>query len=250
MSEFISKDIYILTSPNTKAKIGTKKIEVFPIGGKIFHIEPYTAGDYKFFDSNGNVLNDVSSTVDGSGIEHLSADCANVAFYIKSNPSAPDCIYVVGKDGEDNMGINTSGAHWTYYDTAVSDWHYNELEGTEDGIGKGKSNTALIMSKPGYIKSKSEMGQSHDTMWYWLKTINDANSNGWNDWFIGSKAELEILRTVVDSNGNHLTTWYDNYPIWSSYEYNAYPAWYWGSNNTWGVEGKEYFFPVVALRAF
>lgn len=246
---------YGLTGIGTKVRLGEMQLTIAdaqPIGGRIFHIESSDNGaSYIFFDEHGRILNP-SSYVDSSGIEHLNADCANVVGYIKKGTSTADKFYVVGKDGDDNMGVSPV-KHWTYHNG--TDWVNEEL-GTVDGIGKGKSNTELIMTKDSgaYIKS-AEGTQTLDTLWKWLKTIRDANTNGCSDWFIGSNAEIEKLRTVLDAEGNNLTTWFNQtggYYLWSSFEASSSAAWiwhyysqYWGSYSKNDTDNRGF-----AVRAF
>ena len=246
---------YGLTGIGTKVRLGEMRMTIAdaqPIGGKIFHIENSDNGaSYIFFDEHGRILNP-SSYVDSNNIEHLNADCAKVVGYIRKGTPTADKFYVVGKDGDDNMGVS-SVKHWTYHDG--NDWVYESL-GTVDGIGKGKSNTALIMAKDSgaYIKSASG-SQTLDTLWKWLKSINDANTNGCNDWFIGSKAEIEKLRTVLDASGNNLTTWFaqsGGYYLWSSFEYSSAYAWYWTYNGQYWADDNKFDTNLrgFAVRAF
>ena len=138
---------------------------------------------------------------------------------------------------------------WTYYKDGA--YVYNSL-GTQTGIGQGKNNTAIVMAADDGAYVTPDSGGT-ETLWYRLKYLNDNNAGECNDWFIGSKDEIEKLRLAVDSEGTSLvpSTWFRNNYIWSSSEYSIQRSWVWNYNSQiWYSNSKYSPDAVCVLRAF
>lgn len=228
MSVRFEVPIYGLTKLGKKISIGKTYrtiADAHLVGGKIFYIDDTATGaTYTFFDSEGDVLTDVR------------VGDSPYAYTVSGTPSK-DKYYVTRASA-------VTSKTWTYKDGG-GNWVYNAL-GTTDGIGKGKTNTALV------IAADEGAYQSYSgTIWNSLKNINDNSVDGCNDWFVPSKAELEALRTARDRDGNALTTLFSNTYIWSSFEHSALLAWTWTyTGQHWYTNAKYGVNALLAARAF
>lgn len=220
--------IYGLTERGKKIQISTfqnSDDNALYTGGKIFHIVDGDNGaTYHFFDEWGTELDDIQVG------------------------DTPFAYTVSGTPTFDKYYIFKSQAYtsktWTYKGSDEQ-WVYTAL-GTQDGIGKGKTNTTLVMAADGgaYVAYT-------DTIWNILQSMRDNNVDGCNDWFVPSKAEVEALRLATDRDGNPLTTLFANTYIWSSFENSASHAWYWSYHNqSWNLNSKGSTYALLAVRAF
>ena len=108
--------------------------------------------------------------------------------------------------------------YWGPYDLNVS--------GTETGIGSGKNNTELIVR---ILTRRGEKGMA-------AQLCNNYIQNGYNDWFLPSKDELELLYTYLEEN-RLLDSRYGFYGwFFSSSQYGNTGAW--GHNFTNGYQGE------------
>jgi hypothetical protein len=144
-----------------------------------------------------------------------------------------------------DKGYYSSG--WRYLEAApvFTEWtsiqwgSYGTLiGGTATGIGVGQSNTTTIVT---WLNSYSETGRA-------AQLCNDLTVEGYMDWFLPSKDELNLMyiNLKVAGVGGFAE---DDY--WSSSEVNAYYAWSQHFSN-----GLQYNYPkdgtfrVRAVRAF
>lgn len=171
-----------------------------------------------------------NTSADGNG-----TDCA-----IGSTLSMPDddiilyakwAPYVVGDTGpaggyiffDNGSYVTTGGYSWRYLECAPRDINETDAPGTYSwldrycwtsntsiqiittaGIGYGRSNTNLIISSSGTAKTAA-------------KNCNDFSINGYDDWFLPSCDELEIVRTLYIQIGGFNTTPDEvNNTYWSS----------------------------------
>lgn len=187
--------------------------EVFGrVGGTIFYIDSSsTGGTYKFYDQN---MNEISNVAVGS----------TPYYYSVTGKPVKDKYYVF----KDN---NYYGFVWG---SGPTDKH-----GTQDGIGKGKSNTALVVERYASVVQ--------NTIWKKLKELNNAETDGCNDWFVGSKAEVEELRKT-----NLASKYFISYYVWSSTEADTL-VWLWNYKDKSWHEVNPYY-PnetcLVIFRAF
>lgn len=120
----------------------------------------------------------------------------------------------------------------------------NSLAGA-NSTWDGKSNTEIIISQNGHTSSAAKL----------CKNVSDG---GYNDWYLPSVQELNILwnnlynvnKTLSETDG---ATEIGPYIYWSSTEFNNGFAWNFhftsgGSTNTFAI--KTYLLPVRAIRAF
>jgi uncharacterized repeat protein (TIGR02543 family) len=123
-----------------------------------------------------------------------------------------------------------TGIQWGSYGTLIG--------GTETGIEAGQSNTTIIVT---WLNSNSETGRA-------AQLCNDLIVDGYSDWFLPSKGELNLMyeNLKVFGVGGFIG---DDY--WSSSEYDAGIAWYQGFGD--GGQGNSYknkVYRVRAVRAF
>lgn len=196
-----------------------------PIGGRIFYDDGNNGAVYHFFDANGNEISDTSI-----------AGLANAASYTVKGRPTKDRWYVY----DDSL----AGHHyWGYYGTSL---------GCADGIGLGKVNTTIALSR----------GVPTDytpNIWSYIKSLRDSNKNGCNDWYIGTASEQSKL------DASNLVPWYDDYSIvgiWGSNESidashapNYARSWYDTSTGTspkyrWADRIKNYTAHCFGMRSF
>jgi hypothetical protein len=190
------------------------------------------------------------------------------------SPSPTKRTYNVGETGPANgivfydKGVFSDG--WRYLEVAPVETEFNRVEwgaytglatygsessfrsrnisGTETVIGSGKRNTELIV---GRLNQWGENGRA-------AQLCTSLNFNGYSDWFLPSKDELDVMYKNLKQKG--LGDFSNSY-YWSSSQYdNDHP---WTRSNTDfaysqkfrdGVQftyGFKYFsFAVRAIRAF
>lgn len=239
MSVTFNANVYGLTGMGRKVKIGTAKdtvVNAFPVGGKIFFISQNDNNAiYHFFNESGDEITDIQ------------VGDSPYAYTIDGTPES-DKFYVFYPHILNN-------GRWTYgtYNGVNTEYVYESL-GAADGIGQGKINTNIIMSKSSgaYIKADSAGdGTNVPTIWKILSDMRENKVAGQDDWFIPAKAELEIIRTSNDRKGNPLTELFNNYSIWSSATDTVATAWRWYRGNNFGAVGKnEDNVNLLCARAF
>ena len=153
--------------------------------------------------------------------------------------------FVVGESygGGIVFWVDASGQHGliaaTENQSKGIQWHneVNRITGaTEDGIGAGKENTSLIMLR----------GAGS----YAAKLCDDleiiADSRYYNDWYLPSKYELNLLYLQKEVVGS-----FSSYYYWSSTETNSNNAWaQYFANGYQNLDHKDYTYYVRAVRAF
>ena len=285
MAVTLKENVYGFTGTGKKVRIGhVTEIEadLFPVGGKIFYIDPLSDEEVVFFDQYGDEIANV-----GVG------DTPFAYKIIAPSTNGRDKYYVY------NDAVFTS-KRWTYYDPETiveGDPRYDarwpgyafESLGTSRDIGAGKSNTAIIMAKDNgaYVQANSN---GYPTVMYKIKEMRDSLVGGCDDWFLPSDKELEELRKAIgfvkittsddpvilsagavtggtvagtaDGQAHYkdYQTTRTCYPsanaflsqyLWSSSEASAVNAWRWlYDTQVWGYNTKHYAYSVVGVRAF
>jgi len=201
------------------------EITYLPVGGRIFYIHSDNGATYKFFDASYNEI----TTITVAGL-------ANAKYYaiVSGTPSA-DKFYVY--DSTNGLATNMEwGARGTNVGSSGNPPRINS-------IGSGKTNTAKCLSTSACFTPYTS---GNTTIWKYLRDSINANSvGGCNDWFIGSRAEQDQLR----SSG--LVNWYSSNYIWSSVEYAADRAYFWLYRYSfWYYFNKDNQNGVVPFRAF
>jgi len=108
---------------------------------------------------------------------------------------------------------------WQFLEAAPASSEFNApwgarghlVAGTELSIGSGKRNTELIVARMGQLGETGSAAQRCVAL----------NINGYNDWFLPSRDELNQMylhRTII---GSFSSNWY-----WSSSQYSASGAWF------------------------
>jgi hypothetical protein len=121
----------------------------------------------------------------------------------------------------------STDAEWGCYGTTIG--------GTGTGVGTGAANTAAIVAGCG------ESGIA-------ARICNDLVLNGYSDWFLPSKDELNLMYQNLKLAG--IGGFADNY-YWSSSEYSSDDAWVqYFFNGFQGYYNKNYSTRVRAVRAF
>ena len=177
---------------------GIVRREKFPIGGKLYYIDPNGDGEYVFYDISDREITEAQVAQAFLDRNHELID--SLVSYSVIKQGLVDKYYVYC----DQM---FTSKRWTYYDPETivegdprydSRWPGYAFEslGTSRGIGQGKLNTQKVMEKDGgvYVQANSN---GYPTIWYTLKQTRDSRIGGCDDWFIPSEYEAEALRTAI-----------------------------------------------------
>ena len=212
------------------------------------------AGGYIFYDCDadndtGNADGLVSTEVGWRYLEAAPADLRVV-----------DGVPTVDSNASGYSNAST-GYYFGYYRTSDSGSNlyvngtttFNAADCTGTAIGTGKTNTQLLMNAMGAETYSSQSG-STKTAKYAAKLCDDLtytiNGVTYDDWFLPSKDELNLMYTQLKANG--LGGFANNY-YWSSSE--SYSS----SNNAWEqdvnngyqcVSKRNYSGRVRPIRAF
>ncbi|MEX0981773.1 MAG: DUF1566 domain-containing protein [Bacteroidales bacterium] len=119
----------------------------------------------------------------------------------------------------------SSGAQWGCVGTSIG--------GTSPALGTGMANTQAI------VNSCSESERA-------ARICNDLVLNGYSDWYLPSRDELNKLYLNRTAVGGFASAFY-----WSSSEYSSYDAWEQSFDDGGQVgSSKDYTYRVRAVRAF
>lgn len=219
---------------------GTSSTEVIsgvkPVGGTIFYIDDTADGEYQFFDTWGNLLENVQ--------------VGDRPYYYKViKKGSKDKYYVYYDEVFDKL-------RWTYY----KDNNYvHESLSTSRNAGSGKANTEIVMAKDSgtYVTPDSNRTS---TIWYRLQQVRSDKGTGCDDWFIPSIDELELLRLSIKSGSvtggiiagsSYNNSVFNNKWLWSSSEFLSQRAWYWHHvHQCWDGGNKGLDSSVLFTRAF
>lgn len=219
---------------------GTSSTEVIsgvkPVGGTIFYIDDTADGKYQFFDTWGNLLENVQ--------------VGDRPYYYKViKKGSKDKYYVYYDEVFDKL-------RWTYY----KDNNYvHESLSTSRNAGSGKANTEIAMTKDSgtYVTPDSNRTS---TIWYRLQQVRSDKGTGCDDWFVPSIDELELLRLAIKSGSvtggivagsSYNKSIFNNKWLWSSSEFLSQRAWYWHHvHQCWDGGNKGLDSSVIFTRAF
>ena len=243
MSVKFQLNLYMLTALGTKYLCGSipREEEGYSyVGGTIFYIDDTSQEEVEFFDQHGEIMEDV-----GVGSRPFAYQV------ITPDPNGKKKYYVFYPQ-------LWGSKRWTWYDTESDpenpSYVYESL-GTTNAIGSGKTNTDLVMAADSgkYVTDNSN---GVATIWYIIKQMRDGLYGGCDDWFVGSRAELDELRKFMAANPTVLaelgiTNWFSSSYIWSSAENSAQYAWFWNYNSQdWNSYYKYISYSVCGVRAF
>ena len=218
---------------------GTSSTEVISgvkrVGGTIFFIDDTADGEYQFFDTWGNPIENVQ--------------VGDRPYYYRVIKKGPKDKYYVYHD-------NVYRGLWTYYEKGS--YAYDLLDTSED-IGSGKTNTEIVIAKDCGIYVAPDSNRVA-TIWYRLQQVRSDKGTGCDDWFVPSIDELELLRLAIKSGSvtggiiagsSYNNSVFNNRWIWSSSEFLSQRAWYWHhANQCWESGNKGLGFSVLFIRAF
>lgn len=143
--------------------------------------------------------------------------------------------------------VDQTASTWGCWGWANNDWTYTTVGNTSTAIGTGAANTAAIIAACG---SGGGVGNGNP---YGDGTASNAAAtaaaytlNGYHDWYLPSKDELNLLYQQQSVVGGFASNFY-----WSSSESDDYNAW----NQHFGTGYQYYFYKnftlaVRAVRAF
>ena len=219
---------------------GTSSTEVIsgvkPVGGTIFYIDDTADGEYQFFDTWGNLLENVR--------------VGDRPYYYK----------VIKKGSKDK--------YFVYYDEVFDKLRWTYCEGnnyvheslsTSKNTGSGKTNTEIVMEKDSGIYTTPDSNRL-PTIWHRLQQVRSDKGTGCNDWFVPSIDELELLRLAIKSGSvtggtiagsSYNKSIFNNKWLWSSSEFLSQRAWYWHHvHQCWDGGNKGLDSSVIFTRAF
>ena len=141
--------------------------------------------------------------------------------------------------------MKSSECGWRYLEAAPSDinhksiWGDDGKYGTQTGIGTGKTNTAIIVSKASNSRKSNA-----------ATLCNDYTYGGYDDWFLPSEDELRLMYVNLHKKGQG--GFANDYYLSSSefYDYSDL-AWVQVFSNGHGYyDGRGYGDRVRPVRAF
>ena len=219
---------------------GTSSTEVISgvkrVGGTIFFIDDTAGGEYQFFDTWGNPVENVQVG-------------DRPYYYRVVKKGSKDKFYVYHDDIYKDL-------RWTYFEN--KGYAYESLS-TSKNTGSGKANTEIVIAKDSgtYVRANSNR---LPTIWFRLQQVRSDKGTGCDDWFIPSIDELELLRLAIKSGSvtggivagsSYNNSVFNNRWIWSSSEFLSQRAWYWHyANQCWDGGNKGLDFSVIFIRAF
>ena len=219
---------------------GTSSTEVISgvkrVGGTIFFIDDTADGEYQFFDTWGNPVENVQVG-------------DRPYYYRVVKKGSKDKFYVYHDDIYKDL-------RWTYFEN--KGYAYESLS-TSKNTGSGKANTEIVIAKDSgtYVRANSNR---LPTIWFRLQQVRSDKGTGCDDWFVPSIDELELLRLAIKSGSvtggiiagsSYNNSVFNNRWIWSSSEFLSQRAWYWHyANQCWDGGNKGLDFSVIFIRAF
>ena len=219
---------------------GTSSTEIISdvktVGGTIFYIDDTADGEYQFFDTWGNPVENVQ--------------VGDRPYYYKIiKKGSKDKYFVYYDEVFDRL-------RWTYCEG--NDYVHESLS-TSKNTGSGKANTEIVMEKDNGIYATPDSNRL-PTIWHRLQQVRSDGGTGCDDWFVPSIDELELLRLAIKSGsvtgGTIAGSSYNNSAfnkkwLWSSSEFLSQRAWYWHHvHQCWDGGNKGLDSSVIFTRAF
>ena len=219
---------------------GTSSTEVIsdvkPVGGTIFYIDDTADGEYQFFDTWGNPVENVQ--------------VGDRPYYYKIiKKGSKDKYFVYYDEVFDKL-------RWTYCE---GNNYVHESLSTSKNTGSGKTNTEIVMEKDSGIYTTPDSNRL-PTIWHRLQQVRSDGGTGCDDWFVPSIDELELLRLAIKSGSvtggtiagsSYNKSIFNNKWLWSSSEFLSQRAWYWHHvHQCWDGGNKGLDSSVIFTRAF
>ena len=188
------------------------------------------AGDMEYWDGSTWVIIPAPQSAKGSlefsnGVPGWNVKVRSIG---DNGPAGGKVFYVTdaGLHGlEAAPADQSSGAAWGCIGNAISG-----ADGT--AVGTGAANTADIVAGCAEANTAAKIADAYAL-------------NGYTDWFLPSKDELNLLYQQKSVVGGFATNYY-----WSSSEGGSYDAWYQYFGDGYQGYGKDLTLPVRAVRAF
>jgi TolB-like protein len=192
-----------------------------------------------------------SSTLQMGGVAEIFAKLPDFVKVLEEILPFPGGVYIVGKRGPAggivfyDKGSVSNG--WRYLEAAPADTEFTaswgayekNVSGTSTGIGTGKRNTQIIID---FLRGIGENGKA-------AQRCAQLNIGGFNDWFLPSQDELELMYKNLKQKG---LGGFGNDSYWSSSQVDNYDAWYqrFSDGRQDHFNHKSVPFSVRAVRAF
>ena len=211
--------------------------DVKPVGGTIFYIDGTADGVYEFFDTWGNLMENVRVG-------------DRPYYYRVIKKGSKDKYYVYHDEIYDDL-------RWTYYKDKK--YVYEDVYESLSTFRLGKINTEIVMAKDNgaYITADSN---GYPTIWYKLQQVRNDKVGGCDDWFVPSGWEMERLRRSIKkgavtggtiAGSSYEESVFTNKWIWSSSEWSAQDSWFWYYDGPfWYNYNKNHNFSAFFARAF
>ena len=211
--------------------------DVKPVGGTIFYIDGTADGVYEFFDTWGNLMENVRVG-------------DRPYYYRVIKKGSKDKYYVYHDEIYDDL-------RWTYYKDKK--YVYEDVYESLSTFRLGKINTEIVMAKDNgaYITADSN---GYPTIWYKLQQVRNDKVGGCDDWFVPSGWEMERLRRSIKkgavtggtiAGSSYEESVFTNKWIWSSSEWSAQDSWFWYYDGPfWYNYNKNHSFSAFFARAF
>lgn len=206
------------------------------VGGTIFCIDDTADGEYQFFDTWGNLVENVRVG-------------DRPYYYRVIEKGYKDKYYIYHDEVYNNLA-------WTY--CKEGDYVYKSLN-TSKNIKLGRINTEIVMSKDNgaYVTINSN---GCPTIWYQLQQVRNTRVGGCDDWFVPSLYEIELLRNAIAYKGvsggiiagsSYEESVFSKKWLWSSSESSSQGAWNWCyMGQHWYYYDKDSSISVLFVRSF
>ncbi len=172
-------------------------------------------------------------------------------------PAGGEIFYDKGNYSDGWRYLEAAAAGWseTSYDPSYVFGYYrpaddgtDQVVGTGTAIGTGEANTKALVSKMGNTAYNDYMRRTTKAM-YAAKVCADYRGGGYDDWFLPSKDELDLMYQYLQMN--NLAGLSGGRSYWSSSEYDGGSAWYlyfYKGNQSYSMRANEN--TVRPVRAF
>ncbi len=225
----IARGVCWSTTPNPTVSLSTKTLDGVSIGSFTSIITGLTPGNIYY--ARAYATNSVG-TAYGNEITFTTQNLLSIG----QNYQGGIIAYILQAGDPGFITGEEHGLIAAPFDqsTGIIWWNGNYLNtgATATAIGAGNANTNMIVSAQG-------------TGNYAAKLCYDLTLNGYSDWYLPSKDELDKLNFNQVAIGASLNTY------WSSSEYNSTVVWAQGfPNGNLGLPDKHTLFYVRAVRSF
>lgn len=203
--------------------------DLIRIGGRIYMVIPGDNGcEYRFFDHLGREL-----------VVHDVLGLSTAVYYTRTGTPLFDKFYVYMT--ADGMPGSPYFTYRGYFGVMGVEWGaYGHTLGCVNAlIGGGKINTAIALLSPHAYVGKYSL----NTIWHYLKLINEMDMHGHDDWFIPNYAE------ALPFFENPFFSGYHHWSAWLSEEFSGVHAYMFKKYDIFSKELKDKSFTVQPIPA-